>query len=377
MEENFEEEFKVKRRVSTKPNKNIFLRIVIFLILIIVSIFVIGIFWYKNGLKHKKGIDDKTYFEIKENSTIKDLGETLKEKGIIRSEKAFNIYTKLNNFNLINIGRYEAKKEQNLGEILDMVKNGKIYDSSINIRIPEGITIEDLAKKVAKETKISEQEMLDTLRDKEYIQSLCEKYWFMDEKEIFKKGLREPLEGYIFPDTYKFDKETINPKQIIEMSLIEMDKVLTEQKARIKEMTFNVHDILTLASIIEKETTQNSDRQEVAGLFINRLNLNMSLGSDPTAHYEFKVPFTKELSMKEINTKGKYNTRGPEMEGKLPIGPIATVSKSSINSVLYYKKTDNVYFVSDKNGKIYFTKTLEEHEALVKKLKENNMWHTY
>lgn len=378
--ENYKEfeanKFKVKRS-NFKKTKNRFLKVSIFSILIIFACTLIALFWYKNGLKPSKKINESIFFKVEENSTVKDLGKTLKEKGIIKSTKAFNLYVKKHNFNLINKGKYEIKPENSLEEILDMVKKGKIYDNSINVRIPEGMRLKEIAKEISKKTKISEEEMLKTLDDREYIKELCTKYWFLNEKEVLNKDVRHPLEGYVFPDTYKFDKDLINPKQIIELSLDQMDKILSEEKTRIEEMTFSVHEILALASILEKETLNNPDRNKVAGLFINRLNLNMPLGSDVTTHYEVDTPLSEPLTQKQLDTQGKYNTRAKNMEGKLPIGPIASVSKASIKASLYYKKTDAIYFVTDKNGKVYFSNDLNEHENIIRKLKDNDMWFNY
>lgn len=384
MQDNINEpnEFKEMKKQNRKRNKegggNIFVKIIIFLILIIIACALVFSFWYKNGLKPKKmDKNQDIIFEVKEKTTVKDLGKILEEKGLIKSKKAYELYIKLNKINLINKGKYKANTNMSLEEILNMVEKGKVYKNDIDITFVEGINLEGVIKKVAETTNITEEEMIDALKDGEYLKELCNKYWFLEENEILKPEIKHPLEGYLFPDTYKFDVDKINPKQIIEIMLNQMDKVLKENEKRINEISFNPHEILTLASVVEKEARIKEDRPKVAGLFINRLNKNMPLGSDPTTHYEVGTPLSEPLTMKQLNTEGPYNTRGPNMEGKLPIGPIAMPSKSSIEAVLNYTETKALFFVSDKNGKIYFTNTVQEHEAIIKELKDKNMWYTH
>lgn len=367
-------EFKSIKRGVKKGNT--FLRVIILLALIFIICILAFYIWYKNGIKPvNKNENKEVIFQIKENSTVRDLGKILKENGLIRSEKAYKIYVKKHNVNLINKGRYKADKEMGLEKILDMIKKGEVFTNDINLTILEGYKIEQIIDLVAKETKITKEEMKNTLLDKEYIKELCKKYSFLDEKEVLNPDLKYPLEGYIAPNTYKFDKDLITPKQIIELSLNEMERILKKHEKRLNEISFNTHEVLTIASVVEKEVRNMDDAPEVAGLFINRLNNNMPLGSDPTTHYEADTPLSEPLTVAQLNTEGKFNTRGPNMEGKLPAGPIASPSEKAISAVLNYKNTNALYFVSDKNGKIYFTKNFSEHESIIQKLKNQKLWH--
>lgn len=104
----------------------------------------------------------------------------------------------------------------------------------------------------------------------------------------------------------------------------------------------------------------------------------MNLGSDVTTYYAFKTDMgERDLKTSELNTKNPYNTRGPNMQGKLPVGPICNPSREAIEATLNYKKTDNLYFVADKNKKVYFTKSNAEHLNLIKKLKSEGLWYEY
>ena len=141
---------------------------------------------------------------------------------------------------------------------------------------------------------------------------------------------------------------------------------------------YSAHEVLTMASIVELEGTNSEDRAKIARVIYNRIAKNMSLGSDVTTYYAIKVDMgERDLSSKEINTYNAYNTRGPNMGGKLPVGPIANPSEEAINAVLNPADGDYLYFVADKNGEMYFTNTYEEHEQMINNLKRKGLWYEY
>lgn len=373
-------DFIMDRKENLRMNNNKkggFAKYIIFLVLILIAAICIFLFWYKNGIKPKKMENKDIVFDVKENTSIKDLGKVLYNNGLIKSQKAYELYVKLNKVNMVKVGKYKVNSNTNIKEILNMVKEGKVFKNDIDLTIREGMNLNEIVELVSKETKLEKEELENLLNDEEYLKKLAERYWFLNLEDVLNKDIKHPLEGYLFPDTYRFDVDKITAKEIIELPLNQMEKVLNENKKRVEEISFSPHEILTLASVIEKETKPKDNRAKVAGLFINRLNKNMPLGSDPTTHYEVGTPLSEPLTVDQLNTEGKYNTRGPNMEGKLPVGPIAMPSKSSIEAVLNYETTDALYFVSDKNGKLYFTNTLNEHENIIKKLKNENLWYVH
>ncbi len=122
----------------------------------------------------------------------------------------------------------------------------------------------------------------------------------------------------------------------------------------------------------------NAGRKDVSSVIYNRLDKNMAIQRDVTTYYAYKVDMgERDLYQKEINTYNPYNTRGPNMEGKLPIGPISSVGKNSIEAALKPSDTDYIFFVADKNGKLYFTETLVEHNNIVNKLRAEGLWLEY
>lgn len=308
---------------------------------------------------------------------IKSIANLLEKNNVIKNATAMQIYCRLNNVSNLKAGKYELSNNEDLSEVLDHLTNGDVTDESVKITFIEGKNMRWIAKTIADKTENTEQDVFDLLEDEEYIDSLIEKYWFITD-EIKNSKIYYPLEGYLLPDTYVFENEKVSVKDIFSVILNFTDKYLSSYKEQIEESNLPVHQILTLASMAELEGKSTEDRAEIIGVFYNRIIDGMSLGSDVTTYYAFKVDMgDRDLTAKELNTENPYNTRGPNMAGKIPIGPICNPSKSAIEATLNYKQTDAYYFVADKNGKVYFTKNNSEHNKKIQELKKDGLWFTY
>ena len=231
-----------------------------------------------------------------------------------------------------------------------------------------------VAKKIAESTNNTEDDVYNLLKDEEYIDTLIEKYWFLTD-EIKNSDIYYPLEGYLFPDTYQFASKNVTTKEIFETLLNQMDKKLSTYKTEIENSEYTIHELLSAASIIENEAVFDKDRKDVSSVIYNRLKANMPIQSDVTTYYALKIDMgTRDLYSTDLNTYNPYNTRGPKMNGKLPIGPISMVGTSSIEAAIEPNQTTYLYFVADKDGNIYFTKTYQEHQAKVSELKAKGEW---
>ena len=355
-----------------KNMKRVYKILAIICILLIILI-ATPIIWYKSALRQVSNKDIPVQVAIDIGSGSSLIANVLKGNDVIRSELAFKLYIKLNNVDGLQAGNYELNKNMGVEEIIEILKTGKVMKEQISITFVEGKNIRWIAKKIASCTNNTEQDVFDLLEDNEYINSLINEYWFITE-DIKSKEIYYPLEGYLFPDTYSFDGKDVSIKTIFKAMLDKMDNVLTECGAKGKE----IHDILSLASIVELEGLSTDSRKTIASVFYNRLEANMSLGSDVTTYYAYKVDMgERDLTTTELYTYNPYNTRGPQMFGKLPIGPIASPSKSSIEAVISPDNTNYLYFVADKNGKVYFAKTFAEHQNIVTDLKNKNLWYVY
>ena len=266
----------------------------------------------------------------------------------------------------------------NYNNIIKSLKEGSKYNPDlVSITFLEGKNMRWIAKTIAQNTNNTEDQVFNLLKDKNYLMSLIQKYWFIG-NEILDDRIYYPLEGYLFPDTYKLDNKDVSVDKIFGMMLDRMDKVLTKYKAQIDASGMSVHTTLTMASIVECESSNSADRAGVAAVFYNRLARGMSLGSDVTTYYAAKVDMSeRDLKMSEIKDFNGYNTRALGMEGKIPVGPISMVSESSISAAVQPLKNDYLFFVADKNGKVYYANTNEQHEQIIKNLKSQGLWYTY
>lgn len=363
----FEEKPKKKRRL--KKWVKIFIGIVLTMVVIIVIGFIIFTFL----LTAPKSKSEVIEFKVEQGSTIDEVGKKLESEGVIRSYSAYKIFVRIKGISSYKAGVYKLDKSYNTKDIVDILTGDYYKENGVTITFKEGKNMRQVAKEVAKNTNVSESEFLAAGEDEEYIDSLISKYWFLTE-DIKNGDIYYSLEGYLFPDTYSFN-ENVSAKEIIETMLDQTDKVFSKYKSLIDASSYSINQIVTLASIVESEGIYDDDRKMIAGVFYNRLNAGMSLGSDVTTYYAFKVDLgERDLTRAEINTYNPYNTRGPEMNGKLPVGAVSNFGESSLSAVLTPTNSDYYYFVADKSGKTHFTRTYEEHQEVINELKEANNW---
>ena len=350
--------------------------LIIFLLLIVIAAICVYI-WYNSSLKPVQKNSEKIIITIAEGNGISGIAEQLEENGIIKNANVFKIYCKLNEKMSMQAGKYELDKNMSVEQIIDILQKGNIVDETVTITFVEGKNIRWIAKTIAEKTNNTEEDVYTLLENEEYLDSLIEEYWFIDE-EIKNKNIYYSLEGYLYPDTYILTNKDEDVKTIFGKMLDKMSSVLEDYKDDIENSNYSTHELLALASVVELEAKNEDDRDEVAGVFYNRLNKNMALQSDVTTYYASKIDMDeRDLTAAELAKNNPYNTRSSSMTGKLPVGPICMVSKTSINAVINPAKTDAIFFVADKNGKVYFSKTNSEHEALINKLKEQGLWYTY
>ena len=345
---------------------------VIFLLILIGGIS--GLVWYNSSLKPISNEENIIRVEIPEGTGVSGIANILKDKKVIKNDLVFKIYCKINNVTNLQAGKYDLNTAEDMPKIIAHIANGEVATDEIKITFIEGKNMRWYAKEIAEKTKNTEDDVFNLLKDEEYIDSLIEKYWFLTD-EIKNNDIYYPLEGYLLPDTYIFENDEVTVETIFNVILNYMEKFLEEYK---NDFTYTVHNTLTLASMTELEGKSLEDRQEIVGVFWNRISKKMSLGSDVTTYYAFGVDMAdRNLTKKEIDTYNPYNTRGPNMSGKLPIGPICNPSKTAIQAAIAPTETDALYFVADKNGKVYFTESNDEHNRKISELKSKDLWYTY
>ena len=349
--------------------------IIIVLATLLAIIFLVG-FYYNYETSPVSKNSEKVVVEIPQNTTASEIGQILKDKGVIKSTLFYKIYLKLNGINDLKASTYELDKNMRLSEIIDIIKKGNSYKpDQITITFKEGLNVRKIAKLVEEETNNTYDSFMELMNDNDYIDSLIDEYWFLT-KDIKNTKIYYPLEGYLFPNTYAFNNKDVTPKEIVKTMLDETDRELSKFKEVLSGSKYTIHEIMTLASIVELEGANSDDRASVAGVFYNRIENDWSLGSDVTTYYYLKIDnFKQSLNgNKNLYTcDNAYNTRCTTFKG-LPVGPISNPGLESINATINYKKHDYFYFVADCNGKTYLNKNSTGHYNTIQKLKNENNW---
>ena len=292
---------------------------------------------------------------------------------MIRSDLAYKIYVKTHSTGTLKKGIYDLREDMSVKDIIDTL-SGDYKDDHITITFKEGINMRKIASIIASNTDNTEDDVYNLLSDRNYLNSLIDNYWFITD-EILDDRIYYPLEGYLFPDTYKFSYG-VSVKDIFKAMLDQMDLKLSNYKNQINNSGYSVHKLLTLASIVELEAGTSHERNGVASVFYNRINAGWTLGSDVTTYYAARKDFDVDLTRAELDECNAYNTRGTCFTG-LPVGPISSPSLESIDGVMNPTVSDYYYFVADKNGNTYFTKSDSEHLATIARLKREGLWFVY
>ena len=348
-----------------KIYRNIYLAVFFFLFSVIV--FLGTLYNFELG----KVSNDKTLKTVTiERGSIKSIAKTLKEEDLIKNEFFFTLYVRLSGKTNLIAATYELSPNMGTKKIVDILSSTEGKNNNlINITFKEGINIKTLATIIEEKTNHTEEEVYSLLEDTDYLKELINNYWFLTE-DILNDKIYYKLEGYLYPNTYMFDSKNVEIKTIIESMLKETDKQLSNYKEEIENNKLSVHEMLTLASIIELEALSVEDRNGVSSVFHNRLERGMTLGSDVTTYYGAKVDMGTKIDMSQCND---YNTRCATFTG-LPIGPICNPDITSINASLNPSDTNYYYFVADKNGKVYFSKTSTEQLNTIAKLEREGLW---
>lgn len=354
-----------------KTFRNIMIGLVCLFLIVIIVLFVM----YKKNLSPVDK-DDTTLITvvIPEKSTAKDIGKILEEKELIRSSTFFNIYVKLFKPGDMKASTYELSKSMSFEDIIDTLVKGNSYNKEqISITFKEGYNIRQIASEIEKKTSNKYDDVIALSTDKEFIDEVVEKYWFITD-DIKNENLYYNLEGYLFPDTYFFNNKDVSIKEIFTKMLNEMDKKLTPYKDILQEKNLSVHFILTLASLVEKEG-KSIDFKDISSVFYNRIDKNMKFESCASAIYGIKKEFSdytgnRAITDVEMKDNNPYNTYLVQV----PVGPICNPSIEAIDAAINKEETNNLFFLSDVTGKTYFFESYNEQQSKKQELIKAGKW---
>ncbi|AUW97498.1 endolytic transglycosylase MltG [Streptococcus pluranimalium] len=318
--------------------------------------------------------------QIPEGSGNKLIGQILEENGLVKNAAIFNYYTRFKNVSNLQSGYYNLQKSMTVKDIIDTLKQGGTLEPqepvSGKILVTEGSTIDQIAKAVtvnvntkkASKTSYSEQDFLELMKNKDFIDKMVKKYPELLKDIPSADQARYQLEGYLFPATYNYYEES-SLEDIVDQMLATMNTNLAPYFDQIAAKGHTINEVLTLASLVEKEGSTDEDRRHIASVFYNRLNIQMPLQSNIAILYAMGK-LGQETTLREdatIDTKinSPYNIY--ENPGLMP-GPVDSPGMSAIEATINPANTDNLYFVADvTTGEVYYAEDYATHDANVSK----------
>lgn len=314
--------------------------------------------------------------QIPDGANTQQIGSALEKSGVIKNGLVFTVYAKYKNYTELKSGYYNLQKSMNVEDVIKELQKGGTPEPQevtlAELTIPEGYTLEQIAQTVGQlqgefKEPMTAEAFMAKVQDETFIAQEVAKYPNLLESLPAKdSGVRYRLEGYLFPATYTI-KESTTIESLIDNMLAAMDKNLSPHYAAIKGKNLTVNELLTIASLVEKEGAKTEDRKLIAGIFYNRLNQNMPLQSNIAILYA-EGKLGQNISLADdaaIDTSidSPYNVY--TKVGLMP-GPVDSPSLDAIESSINQTKSDYLYFVANvQDGKVYYATTREEHDRNV------------
>jgi len=372
------------RKESVKPIKKkkksrlkgFFVTVIVLLILLGVG----GFFGYRYVESALQPVDanSKQYVtvQIPEGANLQQIGDTLENSGLVKHGFIFSLYAKYKDYNDLKSGYYNLQKSMSTDDIIkELQKGGTPQPQEValaNLTIPEGYTLDQIAQTVGQlqgdfKEPLTADAFLAKVQDETFISQLVAKYpTLLESLPTKESGVRYRLEGYLFPATYAI-KESTTIESLIDEMVAAMDKNLSAHYTAIKEKNLTVNELLTIASLVEKEGLKTDDRKLIAGVFYNRLNLGMPLQSNIAILYA-EGKLGQNISLADdaaIDTTINSPYNDYTNLGLMP-GPVDSPSLDAIEASINQTKSDYLYFVANvQDGKVYFATTREEHDRNV------------
>ena len=293
--------------------------------------------------------DKKVHVKITAGMTTGEIAAQLEEKGVITSSLKFRILSRIRGYDdQMKLGTYVFTAGMTDDEVFEKILNGEKY--LVTFTVPEGFDIKNIADRLYEIDLVDKEDFLKAAED-------FEPYPYMKKH----KDVIYAAEGFLFPDTYTVESDA-SVEDILNMMANEFDSRLTlAMREKARQMDLSVYDLITLASLVEREVRYPEDRPVVAQVFLKRLKINMPLQTDASLQYLMDAP-KEDVSIEDTKIDSPYNTY---QHGGLPPGPIASPGIESIKAVLNPTDTDYLYFVADRDGHNHYSTTYAEHLELV------------
>lgn len=320
----------------------------LFSLMVLVIAFGVSYIYYQIYSPADKGNSEQALFSVTKGESVKAIAAKLRSENFIRSQFWFELYVwyEKQQANL-QAGDYALSPSLTIPEILQIITGGKVVPNEIQITFPEGFSASQIKDRLLENgitfASAIDQEKID---------------WFqLQYKFLGGVSTEKSLEGFLFPDTYRFNKD-IKKEEIIKKFLDNFDKKLTPAwRAEIERSQRTIYDVVTLASIVQQEALNEQEMPTIAGIFLNRLEIGMALESDATINY---ITGKKDRQVTSDDTKiiSPYNSY---LNKGLPPTPICNPGVEAIRAAIYPQQSDYLYFLHPLNSSAIYSKTLEEH----------------
>lgn len=311
-----------------------------------------------DSLGENSAADTAIQMSIPSGTSSQQIGKDLEAAGLIRSSTAWRLWSRWMIFQdpdgEFKAGNYQLSPTESLSEIADRIWTGEVMQTSFTI--PEGWSIREMGEYFEAQGFFSAEEFVAETKQIPY-----------DQYPWLPQGL-PMLEGYLYPDTYLLVSDLITPKEVVRQMLSQFEQVALPVYQQSQDRhNLDLHEWVTLASIVEKEAVVGDERERISGVFHNRLRQGMRLAADPTVEYGLGIRQTVEqpLTFRQVETPNPYNTY---LNTGLPPTAIASPGVASLKATLNPESTDYLYFMARYDGTHIFSRTEEEHQAAIEEV---------
>lgn len=343
-------------------------KVLISLIAVVSVLLVIacGFMFFQMNLQPVSSETSLVQFQVTSGESTNSVIARLDDENIIKNSTMAKVYNKFANLEA-KAGDFELDTSWSTQQILKYLDDSSNSGGKgIKVTLREGLWAKDVADLLQTNLGLNANETLALWNDETYLRELIAQYDFLTE-DILNSEYRVKLEGYLFPETYQFTKGS-DARTATKVILDHFQTVYDKYKNDIAATGMTTHEIVTLASVVQYEAATREDMFKIAGVFTNRLNASEVLGSSVTICYalyeEHENAWDCETNSDIDSPYNTYKHQG------LPIGPVSNAGEDALNAAIHPEKTDYFYFLADikKDGKVYYSKTLAEHEAKIKEL---------
>lgn len=304
--------------------------------------------------------------EIPEGTPVSTMGDILEEQGLIRSSSAFSLLVRVQGAAAnLQAGVHDLSPSMTMPEIVAALQEGAEEAGMLKVTVNEGLTVDQIAEVVADSTSYSAEDFLNLMSNQEFLAQLVQQYPILTDS-YNNPNVRYVLEGYLFPATYDVAQgETL--ESLVTQMVDKTNEVLSKYQADIDASSYSLQDIMSIASLVEKEGQTTEDRKLIAGVFYNRLEQGMPIQSDISVLYALGT-HKEMVTYDDLEVDSPYNLY---TNAGLPPGPMNSPSEDAIAAALEPTDNDYLYFYANlKTGEVFYTDNYEQHQAWAQEYEE-------